>query len=202
NPKPVINLRWRITQEFSSILPSIAVGQIVIEHFAYTNPLTVENFRALCTGEKGIGESDIPLHYKGSVEDSIRSIIHGIDPDHVWFGGYMTQGNGFGGEWIYGDEFPDEECMRKHDRIQVSSQWAIMLNNQTDLSSSPTRRRPRITTKNRRTLRSLSGWSEMNLFPSLPVSIVVCGQILFPIASCATEDGGDGDSIGKAKDCI
>ena len=50
---------------------SIAVGQIVIEHFAYTNPLTVENFRALCTGEKGIGESDIPLHYKGSVEDSI-----------------------------------------------------------------------------------------------------------------------------------
>ncbi|CAN7122376.1 unnamed protein product [Brassica rapa subsp. narinosa] len=134
---------------------SIAVGQIVIEHFAYTNPLTVENFRALCTGEKGIGESDIPLHYKGSVEDSIRSIIHGIDPDHVWFGGYMTQGNGFGGEWIYGDEFPDEECMRKHDRIQVSSQWAIMLNNQTDL-----------------------------------------------IASCATEDGGDGDSIGKAKDCI
>ncbi|WZY75897.1 hypothetical protein YC2023_022281 [Brassica napus] len=84
----------------------------------------------------------------------LGSIIHGIDPDHVWFGGYMTQGNGFGGEWIYGDEFPDEECMRKHDRIQVSSQWAIMLNNQTDLSSSPTRRRPRITTKNRRTLRS------------------------------------------------
>lgn len=69
---------------------------MVIELFADTNPLTAENFRALCTGEKGIGESGLPLHYKGTV-------IHGIIPDDdIWFGGDITHGNGLGGESIYG----------------------------------------------------------------------------------------------------
>ncbi|XP_048617379.1 peptidyl-prolyl cis-trans isomerase-like [Brassica napus] len=184
---------------------SIAVGQIVIEHFAYTNPLTVENFRALCTGEKGIGESDIPLHYKGSVEDSIRSIIHGIDPDHVWFGGYMTQGNGFGGEWIYGDEFPDEECMRKHDRIQ----FLPHTKEAPDYDEEP----PHFAFG-----QVVSGFDVIRLvermvgneFVPFFASVNRCLRSdSFPeyvcvdnVASCATEDGGDGDSIGKAKDCI
>ena len=46
---------------------SKTVGRIVIELFADTNPLTAENFRALCTCEKGIGESSMPLHYKGTI---------------------------------------------------------------------------------------------------------------------------------------
>ncbi|KAL0874386.1 hypothetical protein Bca101_024091 [Brassica carinata] len=94
---------------------SKTVGRVVIELFADTNPKTAENFRALCTVEKGIGESGLPLHYKGT-------IIHGIIPDDIWFGGDITHGNGLGGESIYGhDQFPKEDCIRKHDRPGILS---------------------------------------------------------------------------------
>lgn len=63
-------------------------GRIVIELFADTNPLTAENFRALCTGEKGIGEAGIPLHYKGSIVD-------GISSEHVLYCGEFHWGERF-----------------------------------------------------------------------------------------------------------
>ncbi|XP_013704839.3 peptidyl-prolyl cis-trans isomerase CYP19-2-like [Brassica napus] len=84
------------------------VGRIVIELFADTNPKTAENFRALCTGEKGIGESGIPLHYKGT-------IIHGMTPNFIWYGGDTTHGCGGGGESIYGQPLADNNYKRKHD---------------------------------------------------------------------------------------
>ena len=43
------------------------LGRLVIELFANVTPKTAENFRALCTGERGNSPiSHKPLHYKGS----------------------------------------------------------------------------------------------------------------------------------------
>ncbi|XP_076933527.1 peptidyl-prolyl cis-trans isomerase-like [Bidens hawaiensis] len=92
---------------FDMTVGGAPAGRIVMELFADTTPRTAENFRALCTGEKGKGTSGKPLHFKGSS-------FHRVIPGFMCQGGDFTRGNGTGGESIYGNKFADENFIKKH----------------------------------------------------------------------------------------
>ncbi|XP_050089564.1 peptidyl-prolyl cis-trans isomerase D [Anopheles aquasalis] len=91
-----------------------SVGRILIELRADVVPRTAENFRALCTGEKGTAAaSGTRLHYEGSKFHRVKSLFMSQGGDIVSF-------NGTSGESIYGDTFEDENFHLLHEDGAVS----------------------------------------------------------------------------------
>jgi peptidylprolyl isomerase len=92
---------------FDMTIGGAPAGRIEMTLAADVVPKTAENFRALCTGEKGVGRQGKPLHFKGSA-------FHRVISQFMCQGGDFTKGNGTGGESIYGNKFEDENFTLKH----------------------------------------------------------------------------------------
>lgn len=98
-PNPLVYFDLKIDEE--------RVGRVVIELYPHIVPKTVENFLALCKGDRGIGSTGKPLSYKGTV---FHKVIKGVFIQ----GGDVTNLDGTGGESIFGTTFEDENFELTH----------------------------------------------------------------------------------------
>ena len=94
---------------FDITVDGAPLGRIEFELYSDIVPITAENFRCLCTREKGNG-----LHYKGCG-------FHRIIPEFMLQGGDFTNHNGTGGKSIYGNKFNDENFKKHHDKVGLLS---------------------------------------------------------------------------------
>jgi len=170
-------------------------GRMVFELFADVVPETVENFRCICTGERGRGTSGKRLNYLGSV---FHRIIAGVG----CVGGDITMGNGTGGESIYGHMFKDENFEVKHTEPGMLS----MANSGPDSNGSQflisTASCPQLDGKNVAFGRIVSGLDALMLLeacseedgvPAQRILVLDCGEVAQPGRSVkrlrASKDG-------------
>eukprot|EP00198_Chlamydomonas_reinhardtii_P000963 XP_001690298.1 peptidyl-prolyl cis-trans isomerase, cyclophilin-type [Chlamydomonas reinhardtii] len=109
---------WASKGDASTRRPAdIRAGRVVVELYDKEVPKTVDNFKCLLTGEKGLGKSSKkPLHYKGNK-------FHRVVKGFCCQGGDIVRGDGSGGDSIYGGQFNDEKpgLKFKHDAPGVLS---------------------------------------------------------------------------------
>merc|ERR1712213_189382 len=175
NQRPLVSLEIENDSEI--------LGKIVIELFNDLVPKTAENFRALCTGERGLGATtDKPLHYK-------NCIFHRVISKFMLQGGDFQFGNGTGGESIYGAKFDDEGFPMKHDTPGLLSMANSGPNTNGSQFFITTSRPSHLNGKHVIFGRVLKGMglvkeieemkTEANDVPQKPVSIADCGE--FPV---------------------
>nr|KJB25951.1 hypothetical protein B456_004G217800 [Gossypium raimondii] len=170
------------------------VERIIIELFADVVPKTAENFRALCTGEKGIGKcTGKPLHYKGT-------FFHRIIKGFMAQGGDFSKGNGTGGESIYGGKFADENFKLTHDGPGVLSMANSGPNTNGSQFFITFKRQPHLDGKHvvfGKVIKGIEVLKKIELLgtgdgkPAQPIKISDCGE---------TSESKIQDALGKAKD--
>lgn len=89
-------------------------GRITMQVYQDVCPKTAANFIALCQGDQVSKSTGKPLAYKGSV-------FHRVISNFMLQGGDFTNGNGTGGESIYGEKFEDENFLLKHSEPGILS---------------------------------------------------------------------------------
>ena len=106
----------KVTQKvyFDIDVDGEAAGRIIFGLFGDVVPKTAKNFATLADGSAGVGNSGKPLHFKGSS-------FHRIIPGFMAQGGDFTNGNGTGGESIYGNKFADENFQLQHTKPYLLS---------------------------------------------------------------------------------
>ncbi|XP_050697742.1 peptidyl-prolyl cis-trans isomerase 8-like [Eriocheir sinensis] len=104
-----VKIGHRVRCFFDVEIDGIPSGRIIFELFNDACPKTCENFRALCTGEMGDGQTTgKPLYYRGVK-------FHRVIKDFMIQAGDFSAGNGTGGESIYGGQFEDENFDLHHE---------------------------------------------------------------------------------------
>jgi len=159
--------------------------RVEFELFAGVAPRCAENFRALCTGEKGMcTDGKTPLHYKGSG-------FHRIIKEFMCQGGDFTNGDGTGGESIYGAKFEDEPFEMKHTEPFLLSMANAGPNTNGSQFFITTKATPWLdgkhvvfgrVTKGEETVRKMEATETTSDKPNEPVTIVDCGEIATPAA--------------------